>query len=168
MKNINVEYVFGGSDINVAPRRPYATDICEFLDALSKAIREDTQAKAYPDLITFSFWIRRANVQKLKQSWKDCSRRIGKGLVFHIAPSNVPVNFAYTLVFGLLAGNSNIVKVSSRRFPQTEILCRIMEQVVQKESFRWVKEQNAVIMYDRELTEVTEGILRLPGYASQN
>ena len=44
--------------------------------------------------------------------------RLGVGLAFHITPSNMPTNFAYSLLFGLLSGNSNIIKVPSRKFPE--------------------------------------------------
>ena len=44
------------------------------------------------------------------------------GLVFHITPSNIPTNFAYSLLFGLLTGNSNIIKVPTKIFPQIEII----------------------------------------------
>ena len=37
-----------------------------------------------------------------KEYKKDESLRLGRGIIFHIAPSNVPINFAYSLVAGLL------------------------------------------------------------------
>ena len=35
-------------------------------------------------------------------------------MIFHITPSNIPTNFAYSFIFGLLTGNSNIVKVPTK------------------------------------------------------
>lgn len=161
MKNNQIEYLFGSEEIQNTPGTPYEPARIQFLDEWSKAIRSDIQAKQYPDILTFAFWIRKANVTKLadayenRQNIKGC-RRLGKGLVFHIAPSNVPINFAYTFVFGLLSGNSNIVKVSSKRFIQTEILCRILNQLMEKEEHQWVQEQNAVVLYERNADEYTE------------
>jgi hypothetical protein len=43
--------------------------------------------------------------------------------VFHIAPSNIPVNFAFSWIFGILSGNANVVRVPSKQFEQTEIIC---------------------------------------------
>lgn len=152
MRSSEITYLFGIEETSVIPRMPYESRCIEFLDDLAKAIRSDGEAKRYPELLTFAFWIRRANILKLAEAYANrqgCLKRIGKGLVFHIAPSNVPVNFAYTLVFGMLAGNANIVKVSSKRFPQVEIICRIMKRLLEHAEHQWVERQNAVVMYDR-------------------
>lgn len=152
----NVEYLFGKQNIKIATRIPFDENICDFLDEFSKEIRMDVEAKQYPDILTFAFWIRKANILKLKEQYKENQFRLGKGLVFHIAPSNVPINFAYTFVFGLLSGNSNVVKASSKYFKQTEILCRIMRTISLIEKYQWVEEQNAIVLYERELMELTE------------
>ena len=135
--------------------QPFAPQVCDFLDALSKELREDEEAGLYSDIMTFAFWIRRSNLMKMKDAYRE-ELRIGKGLVFHIAPSNVPINFAYTFVFGLLSGNANVVKASSKNFPQTEVICRVMRQLALREEYRWVFEQNAIVVYGRECVELTE------------
>lgn len=150
-----VEYLFGTEDIKIVPLVPFDDKICDFLDALSKALREEEDAKKYSDIITFAFWIRKANLMKMKEEYRD-ELRLGKGLVFHIAPSNVPINFAYTFVFGFLSGNSNIVKASSKRFPQTKLICKVMQKVAEQQEYHWVKQQNAIIIYDKEETAYTE------------
>ena len=57
---------------------------------------------------------------------------MGKGVVFHIAPSNVPVNYAYSLVTGLVCGNINIVRLPSKKFPQTDIINSAIIQALEK------------------------------------
>lgn len=116
-------------------------DVCEFLHRLSVLIMNDAESKNYADIISFGFFIRKANIQKLKNAYKDClDNTIGRGLSFHIAPSNVPINFAYSLVAGLLSGNSCVIRVSSKPFKQTEILCRLLEQLKAKyEITRYIK-----------------------------
>ena len=165
MKNSEITYLFGKEEVSAIPppRITYEDQCIEFLDCLSKAIRSDGEAKRYPELLTFAFWIRRAGISKLGEAYAKRQggiKRIGKGLVFHIAPSNVPVNFAYTLVFGMLAGNANVVKVSSKRFRQVDILCRLMSHLTEQEEFQWVERQNAVVMYDRsgDATDYFSGI----------
>ena len=71
----------------------------------------------------------------MKQNFLSSSNRIGLGLVFHIAPSNIPTNFAYSLIFGLLSGNSNIVKVPSKNFDQIKIICNIFRKIFKKKIF---------------------------------
>lgn len=125
--------------------------ICELLEALSATIRNNKEAKQYPDIVTLGFFCRKGNIQKLKQEYfvKD---RLGKGLSFHIAPSNVPINFMYSLVSGLLSGNPCIVRVSSKEFVQTDIICRLLREMeIQSEISQYI----AVIgyEYDKELTD---------------
>ena len=54
------------------------------------------------------------------------------GLLFHITPSNIPTNFAYSLIFGLLSGNKNIIKVPSKIFPQVDIICSAINKALKK------------------------------------
>ena len=44
-------------------------NVCEFLDALSKEILKNKLAKKYADLITFAFWIRGGNLNKIKSKY---------------------------------------------------------------------------------------------------
>lgn len=119
------------NEIKALPaKRIFDEDICSFLNILANLIRKDSEAKRYPDIVTFGFFCRKANIEKLKKTY-DEDFRIGRGLSFHIAPSNVPINFAYSMVSGLLAGNSCIVRVSSKNFEQTNIICRLMNEAIE-------------------------------------
>ena len=100
------------------PLRPFAPDVLDFLSALSAALLKDREAKAYPDVITFAYFCRKAHLARLEEEYAGrLDGRLGRGVVFHIAPSNVPINFAYSLTAALLSGNGSIVKASSRDFP---------------------------------------------------
>lgn len=151
-----VEVLFGKPDIQVQAKGPYDTKVCGFLAALSKAVLSDAGARRYPDLVAFGFYIRRPNLAALAKRQERRLRQQGRGLVFHIAPSNVPVNFAYTFLFGLLAGNANLIRISSKPFPQYEIICRIMKQLVRKAEYAWVQDTNAVIRYERDDQAATD------------
>jgi hypothetical protein len=51
----------------------------------------DQEAKAYPDVITFGFFCRKGNIERLKKAYQtQISHRLGRGVTFHIAPANVP------------------------------------------------------------------------------
>ena len=108
----------------VPSKVPFSEDIVDFLNDVSKGLLAEKSAKAFSDVITFAFWIRKASVLKLKErfSKQDGTICLGKGVVFHIAPSNVPVNFAFSLVAGLLTGNANVVRVPSKDFEQVSII----------------------------------------------
>ncbi len=124
-----ITYLTGSVDVvealsSVAAKVPFDDAIVEFLNDTSRIIMTKRAAKQYSDVITFAFWIRKASILKLKERFISNSEalRMGKGIVFHVAPSNVPVNFAYSMVSGLLTGNANIVRVPSKEFEQVSIL----------------------------------------------
>jgi hypothetical protein len=155
--NYSVVYIAGNCEnIVTIIDVPYSDLVVDFLDDLSKQLREGKAALAFADVISFAFWCRRSNILKLKSAYLDGKRRLGRGLVFHIAPSNVPVNFAFSFVFGLLAGNSNVVRVPSKLFPQTEIICNTIDAVLNSKEgkYKSIGESNSFIRYARndELT----------------
>ncbi len=165
-----MEILVGDEHINCTPVIPYDERVCDMLDAWATEIRGDREAKAYPDVLTFGFFIRKGSISKKKKDFlRSCEgvpeavsvnegkqekhvseRRLGRGLAFHIAPSNVPVNCMYTLVFGLLSGCANIVRVPSKEFPQVDILCRTLSSVLKKHKFAELADRIQVLRYDRD------------------
>lgn len=123
----NIEWLHGSMEtLDERPVVPFANEVIEELDALSKALMKNPASRQYPDVVTFAFFCRRGNLLKLKEQYASSAIRLGWGMVFHIAPSNVPVNFAYSVVAGLLAGNTNVVRVSQKQFPQVDIIVKHM------------------------------------------
>lgn len=112
---------------------PFDDEVVEFLNDLSRFIMNNTEAKSYPDIVTFGFWIRRSSVLNLKDRFMvhDKNIHMGRGVIFHIAPSNVPINYGYSLVTGLLTGNINIVRIPSKDFPQVEIINNAINKVLE-------------------------------------
>ncbi len=135
---------------------PFEKKVCDFLNEVSKLIMKDTEAKKYPDVVTFGFFCRKANIEQVKKTYGGrLAGCLGRGLTFHIAPSNVPINFAYTLISGLLSGNRCIVRASSKDFPQTKLLCRIFNSITEQKEFECFKYIFAVVMYEHS-SEITE------------
>lgn len=138
------------------PLRLFAPEALDFLSALSATLLKDREAKAYPDVITFAYFCRKAHLARLQEEYAgQLDDRLGRGVVFHIAPSNVPINFAYSLAAALLSGNGSVVKASSRDFVQTRIVCRAMEKLL-TEDFAPLAPYVCVVTYPREAQEVTE------------
>lgn len=142
-----------GEDLPVRePVIPYDDHVCEFLNVFSLQLMRDTRAKQYSDIMSLAFWCRRASIEKKKETFQNSNKNmtcIGRGIVFHIAPSNVPVNFAFSYLFGLLSGNANIVRVPSKEFPQTEIICDILKQVFDSGSFEDIRKKTLLVSYER-------------------
>ena len=142
-----VEYVVGTDNIVNTPIRVYDDTACEFIAELSAEILKSPLSRKYPDLSALAFWGRKANLKKLKETFGDTEGRIGRGLCFHIAPSNIPVNFAFTYMFGLLAGNANIVRLPSKTFPQIDVLCSLIKRLLTK--FPEIEKRTALVRYMR-------------------
>ena len=133
---------------NAEPMQPFADEVIEYLNALSAALLKERTSRLYPDVVTFAFFCRKANLQKQKELYvKDDVVRLGRGTLFHIAPSNVPINFAYSLVAGMLAGNYNIVRVSSKDFPQVDLVIKVMHTLLA--DYPEMAKSIALVRYDR-------------------
>ncbi|MGN0513839.1 MAG: acyl-CoA reductase [Lachnospiraceae bacterium] len=160
MNENNIKYLVGNGEVTKRPLPIYSEIVLEFLDALSKTLRNYSDAKAYPDVLTFSFWCRKSNVLRLKEEYICKYRRFGRGIAFHIAPSNVPINFAFSLVFGLLSGNSNIVRVSEKDYKQVEIVCNAINSLLAKEEYGSLKNYIVVVSYghDKEINDYFSSI----------
>lgn len=136
-----ITYLVGNSDLvqkveSTPALKPFDEKILAFFNEVSKALMKDSRSKAYSDVVTFAFWIRSASTAELKKKYakEDGYVHLGRGVVFHISPSNVPVNFAYSLVSGLLSGNANIVRVPSKDFPQVAIIADAINEVLKDQS----------------------------------
>lgn len=129
---------------------PFCDQVIEFLNSLSKNLMSSKEAKQYPDIITLGFWIRKSSLLQLKDRFHkedENALRMGRGIAFHIAPSNVPVNYAYSLVTGLLTGNVNIVRIPSKDFPQVDIVNRAIAKTL--DECAELKKYIYLVRYDR-------------------
>lgn len=132
------------------PDVPFSDKVIEFLNSLSGALMKDRMSRIYPDAITFAYFCRKANLQKLKAQYvREDELRLGRGVLFHIAPSNVPINFGYSLVAGLLAGNANIVRVSSKEFAQVDLIIKHLLELMATGEYEDVANRIALVRYDR-------------------
>ena len=92
----NVKCIAGEKITGTRPFVPYDELLCEFLNDLSSELRSSGESSIYTDVMSFAFWCRKANITKLKKVFDNEETRLGLGVVFHITPSNVPVNFAFS------------------------------------------------------------------------
>lgn len=144
---------------------PYDNRVCNFLHELSRVLLKFPELRNFPDIVAFAFWCRKSNIQTLAGAFAAANRmtRRGLGVVLHIAPSNVPVNFAYSYVMGLLAGNANIVRVSSRDFAQVELICRAISGLLDDDRHALVREMTLIVRsphddaVNRDLSAVCDG-----------
>ncbi len=143
----NVNYLVGKRKILNEFSTPYNENICNFISEFSKELNNNKFSKNFPDIKTLAFWCRKKNILNLKKKFISNKTRVGLGLIFHITPSNIPTNFAYSLIFGLITGNSNIVKVPSKKFEQISIICDALNKVLNKKKFSSAKKMITIVRY---------------------
>ena len=105
----------------------------DFLATLSREILKDKRSRSNIDVMSYAYWIRKASIESTKEKHLDRKNRIGRGVALHVAPSNVPVNFAVSMTSSLLAGNATIIRVSNKRFEQVDIICQAMNRILNSE-----------------------------------
>lgn len=155
-KLTDVEFLFP-KDLNmdnfvhIPGEEPFSENAIAYLDALAHILNKDPGTKNYPDVATFAFFCRKGNLIQLRKKWlNENILRLGRGLIFHITPSNMPVTFAYSLVFGIISGNVNIVKVSSKNYAQAAIICNAMYELSKERKHQLFSNRHALISYNAE------------------
>src|SRR5262245_19722913 len=88
----------------------------DFLTALARRLLAPSSARRFPELASLGFFLRRGEVEKLLDSAQPAmgQLRFPRGLVFHVPPANVDTIFVYSWALSALAGNANVVRISSR------------------------------------------------------
>lgn len=124
------KYLLGMQTVAVKP--VFDEQVIGFLGALSKTLMHMPAAKAYSDVMSYAFWIRKQSLMKEQERFAD-KKKLGRGIAFHIAPSNVAVNFAVSFTSAILAGNPCIVRVSNKEFAQVDMIVDAINQVMDAE-----------------------------------
>jgi hypothetical protein len=148
---LNVSYLVGGGELkSFRPYKPYNDLQCDFLNALSSKLRESNEARNYPDVMSFAFWCRRGNISSLRRDFANQNKRLGIGSIFHIAPANVPINFAYSYAFGLLSGNANFVRLPSKAWEQISVVCNAINSILEQDEFSEIRPLTNIFRYDHQ------------------
>ena len=129
-------------------RDVFAPQVKAFLEKLSALFTREVSYRRYPEVYALGFWCRHAHIDKLEK--RHGKKGKGRGLVLHIAPSNMPVMFAYSWITSLLAGNSNVVRLSQRRGDVSETVLEGIRQILDMPEFAELKRTNAFVSFPRE------------------
>ena len=161
MKQFNkkLEILFGNKQLvdlkNKNPFQIFDDRVTEFFDDLSKSLLKRKEVKYFPDVVSFLFFSRKSNLNKIKKNYLEQKKNLGRGLSFHISPSNVPINFAYTLLTGLISGNKCIVRVTSKEFEQLTFLISEIKKKLNLKKYLFIKKNILVVKYkyNKEITD---------------
>ncbi|WP_153346430.1 acyl-CoA reductase [Roseospira navarrensis] len=117
---------------------------------LSRTLLAMPAARALPDVVTFAYWARAAHLKALsREAAHPDPPRVGLGLVFHICPSNVPVNVAFSMAFGLLAGNTGVLRLPSADSPTITALVDGLAAVLARPEHAALAEALLLVRYAR-------------------
>ena len=140
-------------NFKIKPLEVYSKISLSFLKDFSFELRQNKNMKNFPDLIYLMYWCNEC-LKSIKKNNNDFLS-LGRGLAFHICPSNVPTNFIYSFFFGLLSGNSNIIKMPSKHFKEKEIILSVVKKLFKKKNYKELRETNKFIEYSNK-DEVTK------------
>ena len=135
---------------DATPWPPFDPRAIHFLSDLSAEILGSPETRRLEAAAAFGFWCRRPRLETLANRHASPLPRLGRGLIFHLAPSNVPAMFAYTMSLGLLAGNANLVRLSSRRAAEEAPLVAAMGRVLDRPEHAGVRNRTGLISYERD------------------
>ena len=149
--------VLGNKKFEIKVTTPFNNLVIDFLVDFSKELRKFKKINSFPDLIYLIFWCNKNKSKSLSKYFNNNYLRLGRGLIFHICPSNVPTNFIYSFFFGLLSGNSNIVKVPSKDFKEKKIILSVVKSLFNRKKYINLKKANCFIQYN-DKDEITKKI----------
>ena len=132
----SMRFLVGNGEIleqmeNVRALPLFSDKALHFLDCLSRRLMQSREAKKYPDVIAYAFWIRRTSLERVRNQYRSDAQKMGRGVAFQIAPSNIPVQFAVSMTYALTAGNASIVRISDKRFEQVDVICGAVRSVLE-------------------------------------
>ncbi|WP_431821051.1 acyl-CoA reductase [Burkholderia sp. F1] len=128
----------------------------DFLADMSRALLAHPVARTMPDVVSFAYWSRRANLTRLGVAQLENDDRasgvlrLGLGLSFHICPSNVPVNFAFSLAFGLLSGNTCVLRLPSKPSATAEHIVDAVAMLLAQDKYAPLSDAIVLARFDRD------------------
>lgn len=145
--------VLAGSltEISNKPVEIFNESRVEFLAQLSRCLLAHAASKVLPDVVTFAYWCRHANLMRLRTHYlQDHQLRMGLGLTFHICPANVPVNFAFSMAFGLLSGNTCVLRLPSKASATADLLAQTIKTQLDEPRYLALRQALVLMQYERD------------------
>ena len=105
------------ADVAAADRLEFGDErVVDFLVRFARRLLAPAVARRFPELASLGFFLRRGEIAKALANARTAedALRFPRGLVFHVPPANVDTIFVYSWALSALAGNPNVVRISSR------------------------------------------------------
>ncbi len=124
-----------------------------FISQLSQTILKNPEFRVHPELMAMGFWMRKAHVLKIiKENISEPLQgvRLARGVVFHIAPSNVDSIFIYSWFLSMLAGNINIIRLSSKSGEQIDLLLKTLNDLFKLPEYSQIASRQMILSYGHD------------------
>jgi len=146
-----IDFLAGSSAaVSSEPVEIFSEQRVEFLAQLSRHLLADPLGKSMPDVAAFAYWCREANLARMRETYDSKSRlQMGLGLTFHICPKNVPVNFAFSMAFGLLSGNSCALRLPSKPSVTADFLTTAIQAQLSQPCFQELRQALVLMRFER-------------------
>lgn len=133
--------------------RPFDQRAVAFVGRFSQHLLTHPDVRRHPEIAALGHWFRSARIRDLARYYPietDNAVIVGRGLAFHLAPANVDSVFMYSWLISLLAGNTNIVRVSQKISPQLAILFEVLNTTLQEDVGRAVRGRIVILTYPHD------------------
>lgn len=140
------------NDFIYQPRlEPFSDLTINFLNQLSREILSDSVTSKMPELVALAYFLRKSNIINITENFKktipDTELTVPLGVCFQIAPSNVDTIFMYSWAFSLLAGNSNVIRITQNVGEQLSSLLSVINRVINHPDIDKIRERNIILSY---------------------
>lgn len=139
---------------------PFDARAIAYVGRFSRKLLTHARIREFPELAALGHWFRPARLQQLATEHAAAAgdaRIVGRGMAFHVAPSNVDSVSMYSWILSLLSGNSNIVRVSQKRGAQLDFVIDILNDLATEPAGEPVAPRIALITYAHD-TAITQSI----------
>lgn len=134
------------------PLLPFSAPLREFVADFSRRLLALPQLRQHPELATLGHWFRNTAVNQLSQriGTHAAELDLARGLVFHLAPANVDVLFAYAWLMSVLSGNTNVARLSQKQSSQRDALVSILHDMHCEGLHQQVLERAVLLTYPHD------------------
>jgi hypothetical protein len=132
---------------------PFGPIQLSFAAQLAKLLTLSAGVRAFPELVALGFWLRPSNLTRIIEAFHARQYDhiyLPRGLVFHVAPSNVDTIFVYSWFISLLCGNRNVIRLSSKETPQTIALLAILDELLSMNEWSEIAKRTLFVRYGHD------------------
>ncbi|MEA5367626.1 acyl-CoA reductase [Amycolatopsis sp., V23-08] len=128
--------------------------VVEFITKFARKLLAPATARRFPELASLGFFLRKGEIAKALSTLDTAggALRFPRGLVFHVPPANVDTIFVYSWALSALAGNHNVVRVSSRSAGAAEAVLEALNAAlseVDPDTAAAITATQRMVTYDR-------------------